>query len=206
MNLKALSTLLITAESYDGAPAPQRPLIDSRQFGMLLFIVTEVMFFASLVSAYLIIRSGLDEWPPWGQPRLPIWSTAFNTAVLLSSGVAAYLAGRQFWAGLETARRTLGIAVVLGTFFLVFQGYEWVQMLGFGLTMTSSTYGGLFYLIIGAHGVHVLGALIALVYTWMRMNPAQERPLTQGGASAVRMLWYFVVGVWPILYVLVYLA
>ena len=93
MNLKALSTLLITAESYDPAPVPQRPLIDSRQFGMLLFIVTEVMFFASLVSAYLIIRSGLEEWPPWGQPRLPVWSTALNTAVLLSSGVAAYLSG-----------------------------------------------------------------------------------------------------------------
>ena len=46
MNLKALSTLLITAESYDPAPVPQRPLIDSRQFAMLLFIVTEVMFFA----------------------------------------------------------------------------------------------------------------------------------------------------------------
>jgi cytochrome c oxidase subunit 3 len=79
-------------------------------------------------------------------------------------------------------------------------------MLGFGLTVTSSTYGGLFYLIIGAHGVHVLGALIALAYTWMRMTSGQEQPLTQGGASAVRMLWYFVVGVWPILYVLVYLA
>ena len=61
MNLKALSTLLITAESYDSAPAPQRLLIDSRQFGMLLFIVTEVMFFASLGSAYLIIRSDPDN-------------------------------------------------------------------------------------------------------------------------------------------------
>ena len=206
MSLESLPALLVTAESYDPAPVPQRPLIDSRQFAMLLFIVTEVMFFASLVSAYLIIRSGLEEWPPWGQPRLPVWSTALNTAVLLSSGVAAYLSGRQFRGGSGTAQRTLGISVALGTFFLVFQGYEWVQMLGFGLTVTSSTYGGLFYLIIGAHGVHVLGALIALAYTWMRMTPGQEQPLTQGGASAVRMLWYFVVGVWPILYVLVYLA
>ena len=93
MSLKALPTLLISAESYDPTPAPQRPLIDSRQFGMLIFIVTEVMFFASLVSAYLIIRSGLEEWPPWGQPRLPVWSTAFNTLVLVASGVAAFVSG-----------------------------------------------------------------------------------------------------------------
>ena len=206
VSLESLPALLVTAESYGSAPSPQRPLIDSRQFAMLIFIVTEVMFFASLVSAYLIIRSGVEEWPPWGQPRLPVWSTALNTAVLLSSGVAAYLSGRQLRAGLEAAHRTMGIAVALGTFFLVFQGYEWMQMLGFGLTMTSSTYGGLFYLIIGTHGVHVLGALTALAYTWLRTAPGQEQPITQGGASAVRMLWYFVVGVWPILYVLVYLA
>jgi len=206
VSLESLPALLVTVESYGSAPSPQRPLIDSRQFAMLIFIVTEVMFFASLVSAYLIIRSGVEEWPPWGQPRLPVWSTALNTAVLLSSGIAAYLSGRQLRAGLEAAHRTMGIAVALGTFFLVFQGYEWMQMLGFGLTMTSSTYGGLFYLIIGTHGVHVLGALTALAYTGMRMNPGQEQPITQGGASAVRMLWYFVVGVWPILYVLVYLA
>lgn len=206
MSLKALPTLLISAESYDPAPAPQRPLIDSRQFGMLIFIVTEVMFFASLVSAYLIIRSGLEEWPPWGQPRLPIWSTAFNTLVLVASGVAAFVSGRQLRIGSEAAHRTMGVAVALGTFFLVFQGYEWVQMLGFGLTVTSSTYGGLFYLIIGAHGAHVLGAVAALAWVWTRMAPGHEHPVSPEGASAARMLWYFVVGVWPILYVLVYLA
>ena len=173
--------------------------------GMLLFIVTEVMFFGGLISAYLVIKAGLDEWPPWGQPRLPVETTAFNTLVLLISGLLMVysrnlLLKNKFLQG----RRWLGFSILLGIFFLLSQGYEWVQLIKYGLTVSSSVYGGLFYLIIGAHGFHVLGTLVFLIYAWKSLG-ASVNPITTEGLLPLQMLWYFVVCVWPVLYVLVYL-
>ena len=82
------SVLLATSESsLASQPKRAKPPVSSGVVGMLLFMVTEVMFFGALISAYLVIRAGLDEWPPWGQPRLPIETTAINTLVLLVSGL-----------------------------------------------------------------------------------------------------------------------
>ena len=191
--------------SQPSQPQRAKSPVSSGVVGMLLFIVTEVMFFGALISAYLVIRAGLDEWPPWGQPRLPVETTAFNTLVLLVSGLLmAYsrnlLQKNEFTQG----RRCLGFSILLGTFFLISQGYEWVQLIKYGLTISSSVYGGLFYLIIGAHGFHVIGTLAFLIYAWKRLG-ASVNPITPEGLLPVQLLWYFVVCVWPVLYVLVYL-
>ncbi len=191
--------------SQPSQPQRAKSPVSSGVVGMLLFIVTEVMFFGALISAYLVIRAGLDEWPPWGQPRLPVETTAFNTLVLLVSGLLmAYsrnlLQKNEFTQG----RRWLGFSILLGTFFLISQGYEWVQLIKYGLTISSSVYGGLFYLIIGAHGFHVIGTLAFLIYAWKRLG-ASVNPLTPEGLLPVQLFWYFVVCVWPALYVLVYL-
>jgi hypothetical protein len=97
------------------------------------------------------------------------------------------------------------VTLLLGTFFLVAQGYEWVQLLKFGMTVSSSVYGGLFYLIIGAHGFHVVGVLAVLIHAWNRLG-ASNNPITAEGLLPLQLLWYFVVCVWPVLYVLVYLT
>ena len=173
--------------------------------GMLLFIVTEVMFFGGLISAYLVIKAGLDEWPPWGQPRLPVETTAFNTLVLLISGILmAYSRNLFLEKKFLQGRRWLGFSILLGIFFLLSQGYEWVQLIKYGLTVSSSVYGGLFYLIIGAHGFHVIGTLAFLIYAWKSLGASVD-PITPEGLLPVQLLWYFVVCVWPVLYVLVYL-
>ena len=179
--------------------------VSSGVVGMLLFIVTEVMFFGGLISAYLVIRAGLDEWPPWGQPRLPVETTAFNTLVLLISGLLmAYSRNLMLENKFLQGRKWFGFSILLGIFFLISQGYEWVELIKFGLTVSSSVYGGLFYLIIGAHGFHVLGTLAFLIYAWKSLG-ASVNPITTEGLLPVQMLWYFVVCVWPVLYILVYL-
>ena len=201
------TVLFSTAETaVSGKPGQTRNPISSGVIGMLIFMVTEAMFFAGLISAYMVIRAGIEEWPPWGQPRLPVLATAFNTIVLLASGFImahsrACFKKNEFAMG----RRWLGISILLGTFFLVFQGYEWIQLLKFGFTLSSSVYGGLFYLLIGAHGFHVMGALAVLIYAWYRIK-TPGNPVTPEGLYPFQMLWYFVVCVWPILYVLVYLS
>ena len=201
------TVLFSTAEvTLSGQPGRTKPAISSGVLGMLIFMVTEAMFFAGLISAYMVIRAGLEEWPPWGQPRLPVVATSFNTIVLLASGFLMAHSRVCFKKGeLANGRRWLGISILSGTFFLVFQGYEWVQLLNFGLTLSSSVFGGLFYLLIGAHGFHVMGALAVLIYAWYRLK-TPENPITPEGLFPFQLLWYFVVCVWPVLYVLVYLS
>ena len=77
------TVLFSTAEAaVSGQPGITRTPISSGVFGMLIFMVTEAMFFAGLISAYMVIRAGIEEWPPWGQPRLPVVATAFNLSLI----------------------------------------------------------------------------------------------------------------------------
>ena len=114
------TVLFSTSESaVSGQPIVTRTPISNGVLGMLIFMVTEAMFFAGLISAYVVIKAGIEEWPPWGQPRLPVVATAFNTVVLLASGfIMAH--SRACFKNNELAlgRRWLGISIFLGAFFL----------------------------------------------------------------------------------------
>jgi cytochrome c oxidase subunit III len=178
------------------------PLVPSGVMGMLIFVASETMLFAGLISAFTIIRSSALVWPPPDQPRLPIAETAFNTAALLASGVCLYLAGRGLARSREGARRPLLAAMLLGAFFVVFQGVEWVALIRQGLTLTSSNLGSFFYLIVGLHALHAVAALGLLVSTWLRL---QRGWLAQSQLATAQVFWYFVVGLWPVLYGVVYL-
>jgi len=179
----------------------REPLVPSGVMGMLIFVFTEVMLFAGLISAFTIIRSSAVVWPPPGQPRLPFEATAFNTAVLLASGAALQWARRRFERRRASARTPLVLAIALGAFFVVVQGAEWVAMIGQGLTLTSSALGGFFYLIVGVHGLHALAALVLLGVTLARL---QRGWLASSQLGTAEVLWYFVVAVWPVLWLVVY--
>jgi len=97
------------------------------------------------------------------------------------------------------------VTAILGGIFLCVQGYEWVQLVHFGLTMSSSTYGTTFYTLIGTHALHVAGALIwllAVLGLTAAGRVSRERGTIVRGCA---LYWHFVVGLWPILFVTVYL-
>jgi heme/copper-type cytochrome/quinol oxidase subunit 3 len=99
----------------------------------------------------------------------------------------------------------LALTAGLGALFLLVQGYEWVRLLGYGLTVSSGAYGGTFYTLIGAHGLHVFGALIWLGVTLVGASRGRYAEGRTAPVKACAMFWHFVVGLWPILYVSVYL-
>jgi len=168
---------------------------------MLIFVVVEIMMFAGFISAFAIAKSSVPVWPPPGQPRLPWETTAFNTLVLLASGIVLYWAGKRFVVEPAKARLVLLISMLLGAFFVIFQGTEWALLMIDGLTLRSQQ-GGFFYLIVGAHALHAIVALIALLWAYVQLL---RNRLTGSGLWSVQIFWYFVVGVWPILYWMVYL-
>ena len=141
-------------------------------------------------------------WPPYGQPRLPVEETAVNTAALVLSGVVLLLTQFAYRKSSTRAMVPLVSATLLGGFFVYSQGTEWIALLGEGLTLTSSVYGSFFYLIVGAHALHAAAALLGMGWATYELK---EGRLTAAQLGTVATFWYFVVLVWPVLYMKVYL-
>jgi heme/copper-type cytochrome/quinol oxidase subunit 3 len=193
----------------DGDPREPRrgPGFDNVRLAMIALIGAELMFFAGLVSAFFVLRTAAAVWPPPFQPRLPVEVTGLNTLVLLASSVAMAVGARAVSAGdRRTALRGLGVAAALGATFVAVQGFEWVRMLGFGLTASSQGYGTTFYTLIGAHAAHVVGALVWLAVTLLLVERGRLGPSRMAPVRACAMYWHFVVALWPVLYIAVYLA
>jgi cytochrome c oxidase subunit 3 len=179
------------------------PLVPNAVLGMLTFLFTEAMLFAGLISAHSIARaSSVMGWPPPGQPRLPFEETAVNTAALLLSGFVVFLAQQSLRRDRNRAQTLLTVGVVLGAFFVGFQGVEWLGLIREGLTLTSSTHGAFFYLIVGMHALHAIASLVALGWVGVRLR---RGVLPASVFTATALFWYFVVGVWPVIYLQVYL-
>ncbi len=185
---------------------PNAPLGANAWLAVLMFVGAEAMFFAGLIGAYLVFRVGATVWPPPFQPRLPVGITGVNTLILIVSGLTMRRSLRAARRG-ERAQliRSLGVTAVLGALFLAVQGLEWTKLIHFGLTVSSSIYGGLFYTLIGFHALHVLGALIWLSIVWLLAQKGRYSRAHHVGLQTCAMYWLFVVGLWPVLYGLVYL-
>lgn len=216
-DLDRLPPVVPPEDGGEGDPFPSRepesrPLIDNARLGMLIFLGAETMFFAALVGAFMILRLGAQVWPPPFQPRLPVGVTGVNTLILLASSLTMTRALRANRRGdRDGLLAGLGQTALLGFIFLAVQGYEWARLVHFGFTVSSGAYGTTFYTVIGAHGVHVLAALIWLSVVlvgvrWGRTHAAGAgiRP-QRVVVSLCGMYWYFVVFLWPVLYTLVYL-
>jgi cytochrome c oxidase subunit III len=200
-----MSSPTATIESRVTAPTAETgKRLPNSVLGMIIFIVTEIMFFSGLMSAHTIARATVlgGVWPPAGQPRLPVERTAFNTAILLLSGVLLFLASRRARDGYDKALAYLAGAIATGIAFVLLQGVEWVALLREGLTMQSSAHGAFFYLIVGAHALHAVVAIAVLTAIYFPMRRGTLAPST---FAATQLFWYFVVLLWPVIYLRVYL-
>ncbi len=191
----------------------QQPLVPNAQFGMIMFILTELMFFLALISAYLVIKaSSLSQWAPPVGAMLPKPVTLVNTLVLLASGGFMFAAARRMQA-LSSARSSepawsdarlrayLGQALLLGFVFVGVQGFEWVRLFAQGMSMTSGIFGACFYLLVGSHGMHAFCGALGMLYGMYRLRRGD---LDANGLWSIQIFWTFVVGVWPVLFYLAY--
>ncbi len=190
-------------------PDDGSPVVPSEKIAVVILLVGVTMLFTGLIGAFLVLRYGAAEWPPTGQPPLPLRRTAANTLLLLASGVTMRLAVRAARAGAAARLRTvLGVTAGLGGLFLAVQGAEWARLLARGLTLSSSLYGATFYLLIVLHGLHVLGAVAWLLVVTAKAQRARY-PSPQATRLAVElcaMYWTFVCALWLVLFWLVYLS
>ena len=117
----------IDPERFDFVPR-KKPLISNSVLGMSLFVFVELMLFMGMIAAYLIVKTNAvgGVWPPPDQPTLPIWQTAFNSLVLLASGVFLFKAHRTYRKDEVAPTHLLALTCLTGTYFVAAQGMEWV--------------------------------------------------------------------------------
>jgi heme/copper-type cytochrome/quinol oxidase subunit 3 len=199
--------------AFGGGEPPDRPvilpqpLISNARLALLMFLVAETMFFSGLIGAFIVFRVAGPSWPPPFQPRLPVAVTAVNTIILLLSGLAMRLALRAARNGKSAPLiRWLSATAALGAIFIGIQGYEWLRLIHYGLTLSSGVYGATFYTLIGCHGAHVLGAVFWLLAVLMQARTGRYSARDYTGVQLCGMYWTFVVALWPVLYALVYLS
>lgn len=198
-----MATATLAASVRRAPPRRREPLVPNGVLGMIVFVLTEVMFFAGLISAFTIAEAGSRvPWPPPNQPRLPVEETAFNTGMLIASGITLVISSHLYRRDAKRARTWVLAAIGLGAFFVAFQGMEWVALIREGLTITTSTHGSFFYLLVGTHALHAMAALAGMLWVYGHMLRGTSKISM---LWTVQVFWLFVVGVWPVLYGLVYL-
>ena len=183
------------------------------QYGFILFIMSEVMFFVAWFWAFIknaLYPMGPDSpikdgvWPREGIVTFDPWHLPLiNTLILLLSGVAVTWAHHAFVH--EGDRRTtingLIVAVILGLCFTALQAYEYSHA-AFGLADT--VYAGAFFMATGFHGVHVIIGTIFLFVCLIRLMRGQMTQQQHVGFEAAAWYWHFVDVVWLFLFVWIY--
>ena len=198
---------LTVIPGFGGGPPTgvRHPPISNAQLAVVIFIAFETMIFAGLLTAYWVLRSDAFAWPPPNLPRLPVAVTSVNTVLLLFSAFTISRATAAIRVGSQAGLRSALVATaVLGVGFLVVQGSEWVRLIRQGLTLSSSTYGSTFYMLIGLHAIHVLGAVIWLLAVLALAQRQQYSQKRHAGVVLCAMYWYFVCALWVVLFGAVY--
>ena len=187
-----------------GGEGARLPAVPQRAYvtGMTVALGGILMFFMALTSAY-IVRKGISlDWRPFTLPKI-LW---LNTAILLLSS-ATVSRSRRFLArgDFEAFRHWWSVTSALGLMFLAGQVIAWQQLRAAGVYLASNPSSSFFYLLTAAHGLHLLGGIVALLYIAFRS--ARMKHLTLGTASeVVSIYWHFMDGLWVFLLLLLYLG
>ena len=197
-------------------PTASRPNLVS--VGTIIWLSSELMFFAALFAMYFTIRSvdkGLGQ--PWPQAHLDLTLASINTTVLLLSSVTCQLGvfavergqirrtGSVFNMARWGLREWYVLSFLMGLYFVLGQGYEYLALIREGVTLQSSNYGSVFFLTTGFHGLHVTGGLFAFIFLLARTYAAKRFTHEQQvSAIVVSYYWHFVDVVWIALFSMIY--
>jgi cytochrome c oxidase subunit III len=175
--------------------------------GMLAFLLSEVAFFSTLITTYIVfLRETKDSIPsPADVFNLP-WVLA-GTACLLASSVTIHFAEHGLRSGNRDKFLGLwGLTIVLGMLFLLGTAKEWYELIfDHGLTISRNLFGSSYFTLVGFHATHVTVGLIILSIIWVLGWRRKISPEHATGAEVVSWYWHFVDGVWVLVFTLVYL-
>ncbi len=213
----------------DGAP-DHRERLRRYRLGLAVGLASVVMLFVSFTSAY-IVRQGLGTWDAatnayvrdWHAIPLPLALLILNTIILIASSVTLEKARRQAAERVVLEPLTslpgisegpvkpapwLAISIVLGLGFLLGQGLAWHQLVARGLDISASPSSSFFYVLTGAHAVHLMGGLVALLYagaisTRILAKPVETRRIV---VDVTAWYWHVMALLWLYIFLLLTLS
>ncbi|MGH7565385.1 MAG: cytochrome c oxidase subunit 3 [Gemmatimonadota bacterium] len=204
--------------SQAAAMSASRPMegmkVYNLKLGMWVFLLSEVMFFSSLIGAYIILRFAHPE--QWAEPNqvLAVPLTGFNTFMLICSSVTMVKAFAAIEHGDQAGLKKWLIAtIILGASFVGIQVYEYIHLAHEGFVPSVAgyaaeggpLYGSTFYTMTGFHGAHVTIGVLALIFTTVKAFRGKYSAEDYGGVEIMGLYWHFVDLVWIILFTIVYL-
>jgi cytochrome c oxidase subunit 3 len=165
-------------------------------------LVSILMFFMALASAFIVLRRGSDVWVTVHLPPILL----VNTLILLASSFTLEAARRRLsLADLSGFRKLWLLTTGLGILFVAGQLVAWRQLVAQGVYIASNQASSFFYIFTGAHAVHLLGGVGALLYVSFRKSD-QKRISLSTAAEIVSYYWHFMDGLWVFLLALLHLG
>jgi cytochrome c oxidase subunit 3 len=186
----------------DRGRRPRKPPQRRYSTAITLGMISILIFFLGLCSAFLALKHVSQAWVPLHLPRI-LW---LNTAILLLSSYTLVKARQRLSAiDFPAFRKLWRVTTILGGLFLVGQLIAWLQLVATGIYIASSQATSFFYIFTAAHAVHLLGGVAALLYV-------ATRDFEKGEISRVTAVevtsyyWHFMDGLWVFLLLLLYLG
>ena len=191
--------------------------LDSRKLAIWTFIGSECLFFATLISNYLVHKGKSlvgpfphEAWTsPTGQvfePIIEIPLVTLGTALLLFSSLFVVLALSGAQRGSRKALLGwLAATIFCGLFFVGMQVYEFTHFVHKGLTLKTNLFGASFFTLTGFHGTHVTLGVIWLITVWIEGFRGRLPPAKALNLELAALYWHFVDVVWVVIFPVVYL-
>lgn len=186
--------------------------------GTIVWLGSEVMFFAGLFAIYFTLRAMAPEQFAAGHDIMNIPFAAVNTAILVSSsvtcqiGVMAAERGQAFrdgkrWGCVEWYY----LSAFLGSVFMAGQVWEYATLVSEGYVLNLNSFTSSFFMATGFHGLHVLGGILAFFVVIVRIYAVRKMGQREThSAMAISYYWHFVdvvwVGLFFVIYILPYIA
>jgi cytochrome c oxidase subunit 3 len=173
--------------------------------GTIVWLSSELMFFAGLFAMYFSIRAAAPE--QWAEhtPVLNVPYATFFTTILVLSSVTCQLGVFAAERGdVHKLRRWFTVTFVMGLIFVLGQLNEYRELVSHGVKINGDGYGSIFYLATGFHALHVAGGLVAFIIYMIRTTMGRFTPAQATAAIVVSYYWHFVDVVWIALFAMIY--
>jgi cytochrome c oxidase subunit 3 len=202
-----VTTAPVASSTFDTSRVHSLTRPNMVSVGTIIWLSSELMFFAGLFAMYFTARARATEgWPPEPTELNLPYALVFTIILVLSSVTCQFGVFAAEQGNVYGLRRWFTITFAMGLAFVLGQANEYrVLVTEHGTSISSSTYGSVFYLTTGFHALHVIGGLVAFIFLLIRSTMGRFTPAQATSAIVVSYYWHFVDVVWVGLFATIYL-
>jgi len=202
-----VTTAPVASSTFDTSRVHSLTRPNMVSVGTIIWLSSELMFFAGLFAMYFTARArAVDGWPPEPTELNLPYATVFTIILVASSFTCQFGVFSAEQGNVYGLRRWFTITFVMGLAFVLGQANEYrILVTEHHTTISSSTYGSVFFLTTGFHALHVIGGLVAFIFLLIRSTMGRFTPAQATSAIVVSYYWHFVDVVWVGLFATIYL-